>query len=175
MAPSINRQLTAVNSGLLHGGTSAVHHKPMVEKMAGRLRQLKGDMSLAAFGEIAGVSSTSAMKWLKGGNVKDEHLEKIAAHFRDRGITVHWLRYGGRVGEESELDNFSPLALDVAKRWMALSPDRQEWFRDLIFTMSFVEERFPAMRKGRPRGEHYTALERAIERDMRQLKLNLEP
>lgn len=66
------------------------------------------------------------------------------------------------------------LAQDIARRWMSLSPDRQEWFRDLIFTMAFMEERFPAMRKGRPKGETYSALERAIVEDMHQLKLKFD-
>lgn len=62
----------------------------------------------------------------------------------------------------------------MGRKWQSLSPDRQEWFRDLIFTMHFVEKRFPAMKKGRPKGESYSNLERAIEQDMRQLSLPLE-
>lgn len=71
-------------------------------------------------------------------------------------------------------DPLTPLAQDVGRKWQSLSPDRQEWFRDLIFTMHFVEKRFPAMKKGRPKGESYSNLERAIEQDMRQLSLPLE-
>lgn len=53
----------------------------------------------------------------------------------------------------------SALAIDVARRWEALSDERREWFRDLIFTVSYVEERFPEMRKGAPRGANYPSWE----------------
>lgn len=142
--------------------------------MADRLRQLKGEMSLDEFGALAGVSATSAMKWLKGGNVKDANLEKLVAKepFKSRGVTIEWIRYGD-AGKGQKVD-LSLMAQDIAQRWMGLSSDRQDWFRDLIFTMHFMETRFPAMRKGRPKGEHYSGFESAVEREMRQLKLEIE-
>lgn len=174
----INRQLTDFNPRLLVPISTSGHHQPMVETMADRLRQLKGEMSLEQFGALAGVSATSAMKWLKGGNVKDATLKRLLSHepFRGRGITVEWIRYGSQgLGLEepatSGTAGLSVLAIDIARKWMRLSEDRQEWFRDLIFTMHFVEKRFPAMRKGRPKGESYTNLEAAFERDMQQLLL----
>lgn len=142
--------------------------------MAGRLRQLKGEMSLEQFGALAGVSATSAMKWLKGGDVKDATLRRLIAHepFRSQGVTVEWIRYGQeRTIHPDAAQGLSLMAIDLATRWMALSPDRQDWFRDLIFTMHFMEARFPAMKKGRPKGEHYSGFESAVERDMRQLTL----
>lgn len=106
---------------------------------------------------------------------KDSNLRKLAAYF---GVHVDVLRgvedppkADPALRASEPLVNYSALSLDIAARWMTLSPERQEWFRDLIFTMAFVEGRFPAMRKGRPRGERYTSLEAAIENDFRQLQL----
>lgn len=107
---------------------------------------------------------------------KEATLRAIADYF---GVTTDQLRgFAAKSGEPAgkySREQLPALAHDIAKRWLALSPERQEWFRDLIFTMAFMEERFPAMRKGRPRGESYAHLERAIETDMRQLKLKLDP
>lgn len=151
--------------------------------MATRLRNLKDSQALSyeKFGEIAGVSAQSVMKWLKGGDAKEINLIKLAKHF---GVNAAWIRYGdidpkllsakGAAGYGESLILLSPIARDIAAKWNSLSADRQEWFRDLLFTTHWMEKRFPAMRKGRPRGESYDALEAAFERDFRQLKLKLE-
>jgi transcriptional regulator with XRE-family HTH domain len=176
MAASINRQLTKINPELLSRPKPLEHHQPMVDNdMAGRLKQLKGDLSYEKFGELAGVSATSVMKWMKGGNVTDASLRRLIAHepYKSQGITVEWIRYGATKAEATR-GGLTMLAADVAEKWMQLSPERQDWFRDLIFTMHFMESRFPAMRKGRPKGEHYSGFETAVERDMQQLMLKLE-
>lgn len=107
---------------------------------------------------------------------KEKTLRQIAGYF---GVTTEELRSAympaGEPAAKYRRDELPTLAQDIARRWLALSPDRQEWFRDLIFTMAFMEERFPAMRKGRPKGESYAHLERAIEQDMKQLKLDIDP
>lgn len=140
--------------------------------MAERLLNLRDREHLTnqQFAEIAGVSLQAVHKWIKGGDVKQVVLERLAKHFK---VKPSWIRYGdvGEFAADANGSDLSPLAVDVARRWMMLSPERQEWFRDLIFTLAFIEKRFPAMRKGRPRGESYDALERAFEHDMRQLKL----
>lgn len=139
--------------------------------MAARLNSMKGTRSLDEFGRLAGVSAQAAMKWLNGGNVKDATLQRLvdSGPFCGR-YTVEWIRYGDAIPSQQDASGLSLLAVDLAKRWMALSPDRQDWFRDLIYTMHFMESRFPAMRKGRPRGEHYAGFERAVEQDIRHQK-----
>lgn len=106
---------------------------------------------------------------------KEGTLRLLADFF---GVTTDQLR-GFATAEATPArygrEQLPALAHDIAKRWLSLSADRQEWFRDLIFTMAFMEERFPAMRKGRPKGETYAALERAIVQDMHQLKLKFDP
>lgn len=66
--------------------------------MADRLREMKGAMSYEAFGALAGVSAQAVQKWMTGGNVTDEKLERLIASepFRNRGFTVEWVRYGNR-------------------------------------------------------------------------------
>jgi transcriptional regulator with XRE-family HTH domain len=151
----------------------------MVEKMAQRLKQLMNSESLSyeKFGEIAGVSAQAVMKWLKGGEVKEANVEKIARHYK---VTPMWIRYGdiaaGSAGEPRAAYGGKALpdiALDIASRWVALSAERQESFRDMLFTTHWMEQRFPVMRKGRPKGERYEAWETAIEKEVRQLKLKL--
>lgn len=104
-------------------------------------------------------------------------LRILADYF---GVRPDQLRDFGTTANEAEparygREQLPALAHDIAKRWLSLSSDRQEWFRDLIFNMAFMEERFPAMRKGRPKGESYTALEKALVQDMHQLKLKFDP
>lgn len=143
----------------------------MVETMAARLKQLKEreKKSYEAFGAIAGVSAQAVQKWMVGGDVKEANLSKLGRYFK---VTPMWIRYGVDVAQQADAAGIiSPLARDIANRWMALSDDRQEWFRDLIFTTHWIERRFPTMRKGRPRGEHYAAFEAGVEREMKQLKL----
>lgn len=166
---SINRRLIEINPQLLHGKVRPAHHQPMVEKdgMVARLKEMQGELSLEQFGALANKSAQAALKWLKGGNMKDATIHALVSHerFRGRGYTVEWVRYGTKAKDGS--NELSLLAQDVARRWMELSSERQDWFRDLIFTMHFMEQRFPIMRKGRPKGEHYSGFERAVEADMR--------
>src|SRR6185369_3478622 len=168
MPRSINPELTEINCELLHVEHLRGHHQLMVEGMAKRLKKLQKDsgLSLDTFGDIAGVSAQAVQKWMAGGDVKEAHLVKIAKYFKTE---VAWIRYGIDASAARNVDGLSSLARAVAERWSTLSADRQEWFRDLIFTTSWMEQRFPAMRKGRPRGEHYDQLETAIEKDFRQL------
>lgn len=146
--------------------------------MGGRIRKLREGLglSLQGFGDLVGVSPTAVQKWERGGEIKPATLARVVARVRERepSITEEYLRFGERAMISGDIDGLTPLALDIARRWMALSTERQDSFRDLIFTMHFVEKRFPAMRKGRPRGESYDRLEAAFERDMLQLKLKLE-
>jgi transcriptional regulator with XRE-family HTH domain len=131
-----------------------------------------------ALAKLTGLSQPTVSRQAAGGvtNAKSHVVNKLADFF---GVSAAVLR-----GEEpikateragQPYADLTPLAMDIARRWMALSPDRQEWFRDLIFTIHFFEERFPALKKGRPKGESYTNFERAAERDIRQLKLELDP
>lgn len=145
----------------------------MVESVADRLRQLmeREQLSYEKFGAIAGVSAQAVQKWMKGGKIKSENVEPIARYFR---VSPAWILYGQHEIAGTHDGDLSSLALDVARRWQDLSSERQDSFRDLIFTMHFIENRFPAMRKGRPKGESYDKLEAAFERDMRQLRLKLE-
>lgn len=90
---------------------------------------------------------------------RHDKMEKIA---RLLGVSASWLEHGdaevagvAQPAQQELAGTLSALAIDVAKRWEALSDERREWFRDLIFTVSYVEERFPEMRKGAPRGANY--------------------
>lgn len=47
--------------------------------------------SWAKVGEAAGVSAQAAHKWSKGGNISDEQLNKLAAHY---GLSPSQLKYG---------------------------------------------------------------------------------
>jgi transcriptional regulator with XRE-family HTH domain len=171
----INRWFKKINSRLLHGALEFAQHQPMVdtpphETMADRLREMAEGLSLEEFGALAGVTAQAALKWLKGGNVKDATLAKLVSHprFNGTGWTVEWVRYGTMPGKTAAPKELSMMAIDVARRWMALSAERQDFLRDLIFSMSFMESRFPAMKKVRPKGEHWAGFESALQREMAQ-------
>jgi transcriptional regulator with XRE-family HTH domain len=173
MAGSINRELISINPQLLPPPGAPGHHQPMVETMAKRLRQLvkREGLSLEKFGDLAGVSATSAHKWLNGGDVKEANVKKLAAHF---GVTPAWIRYGQQAAIEAHeaVDKYSPglpaTAIEVATRWMTLSTERQDALREIIFTMSYIESKFPSMRRSRPSGESYDSIETAFEKDLKR-------
>lgn len=171
MLASLNRRLMKFNPRLLPVRLSRGHDQPMVDSMARRLKELKDREGLShdSFGEIAGVSAQSVSKWLKGGDVEERNLAKIAKYFK---VEPAWIRYG--ITAALDGNDLPHLARGVAERWAELSAERQEWFRDLIFTVHWMERRFPVMKKGRPRGESYGAWEAAMDREVRQLKLKLE-
>lgn len=140
---------------------------------------MKGEhLSYEKFGAVAGVSAQAVQKWLNGGDVKEISVQKLSRHYK---VAAAWIRYGVGVQPGTEeapaayaVGELSAIAVDVAAKWMTLSLDRQDAFRDMIFTTHWMEARFPAMRKGRPKGETYGQLELAIEKDFRQLRLKLE-
>lgn len=174
MVGSINRQLTEINCQLLPQPlVVGASFQPMVEKsqtMVERLKELKGSMSYVAFGALAGKTGQAAYKWFHGGNVEDSTLRALVSKepYKSQGVTVEWIRYG-KIPEpkgSAAPTQLSMAAMDIARRWMALTPERQDMIRDLIHSMSFLEENFPSMRKRRPKNEHYSAFEAAMARDM---------
>lgn len=147
----------------------------MVETVPDRLKKVmdgKG-WGRGELADAAGVSLQAVHKWMHGGKISPAATKKLA---KKAGVTEAWILFGDEAAPATPepAGGLSPIAVDLARRWMALSSERQEWFRDLIFTTHMVEERFPAIRKGRPKGEHYAAFEAAVEKDMRQMKLKLE-
>jgi hypothetical protein len=101
MAASINRGLIKHNPRLLAQAIRCAHHQPMVENqqtMADRLREMMGDMTYEAFGELAGVSAQAVQKWMNGGNLTDRTLERLLSSppFRGSRYTKEWIRYGTR-------------------------------------------------------------------------------
>jgi transcriptional regulator with XRE-family HTH domain len=175
----INCRLMRFNPQLLPQGVAAAHHQPMVEAMADRLRKLMKSQGLSyeKFGAIAGVSAQAVQKWFAGGDAKDGPLAKLATHFK---VTVAWIRYGDEKAKPSAREasanygGLPPAAVDLVTRWMGLSPDRQDALREIIFTMHWVEKRFPAMTRARLKGYSYDELEHAFEKTLRQLKAKSE-
>lgn len=142
----------------------------MVETLTDRLRKLKGRMSLADFGQIGGASAQAADKWLKGGNVTDQRLAKIAKHFN---VSVQWLRYGDAASKGDP----SGAALEIALAFDKLSPAMQSSVRTLIFAIASSHSVARWLMIEEPKGDGYRAWERAVERayeaEMKQLQLNL--
>lgn len=119
----------------------------MVESLADRLRQIKGTMSLADFGELAGVSAQAADKWLKGGNVTDKNLTALAEKC---GVTVQWLRYGNsprKPGAAKETADLTAEAIEVARAWMRLPEYKRRGYAQGIMVDAAVVEVFPELER----------------------------
>ena len=143
----MNRRLTAVNCELLPRPPALMDHQRMVEPLSERLKQIKGDMSLAAFGELAGVSAQAADKWLKGGNVTDKNLALIAEKC---GVTLQWLRYGNaprKPGASKDLSDLTQDAIEVARAWMSLPDYKQRGYAQGIMVDAAVCNLFPEIEK----------------------------
>lgn len=122
------------------------NHQRMVESLTDRLRKLKGEMSLAAFGELAGVSAQAAKKWMDGGNVADKHLSKIAGA---KGVSLHWLRYGdeSRKPEPESAADLTREAVEVARAWMRLPDYKRRGYAQGIMVDAAVVEVFPEIER----------------------------
>ena len=62
-----------------------------------------------------------------------------------------------------------PEAREVAKAWMKLSPANQEVFRSMVFVHAAIDQRYPWMRRGRPRSETYDQFEQRVARNLKDL------
>lgn len=91
--PIVNPNLTFVNWKLIPPTVGKSYNQPMVNTFIENLLRLKYEHreSWAKIGEHAGVSAQAAHKWSKGGNISEEQLNKLAAHY---GITPSQLKYG---------------------------------------------------------------------------------
>jgi transcriptional regulator with XRE-family HTH domain len=188
MARIINRQLMFINSRFLPTDAGPAHHQPMVDKaMASRLKQLMADTGLSRpqIAELAEVSTTAVMKWMKGGNVTDATLRKLVSKepLKSRGITVAWIRYGDTQTElpivgESVPSYLTPEAVNVARIWMHLSPGRRAKFFEEMAWANFFESKFPPYRLGIANIASHDKFTKSVEADwekmMRQAKLPLE-
>ena len=158
----------------------------MVDTMATRLRQLmKGArLSYEKFGLIAEVSPQAVQKWMNGGEVKEACIRKLADYFR---VSPAFIRYGVeapegdlsklREGNAKYAAELEPGAIELARLWMTLSKDRQEYLRDMVFLTAYTETRYPFLRRGIPTSPNYARFEVECEEDFerraRQRNLNL--
>ena len=121
---------------------SSMHKKPEPKTPLARLMDDR-KISANALSRATGIPQPTISRIASGESKAptDAKLRTIAAYL---GVSVERLRgiepagTTGLIAREPTTSH-SPLALDIATRWMSLSADRQEFFRDLIFTMSFVE------------------------------------
>lgn len=143
----MNRRLIAVNCELLPPAMAVVDHQRMVDSLAARLRQIKGEMSLADFGDLAGVSAQAADKWLKGGNVTDKNLAALADKC---GVTVQWLRYGNAIrkpGSPKDSGDLTNEAVEVARAWMRLPEYKRRGYAQGIMVDAAVVDVFPELER----------------------------
>lgn len=154
----------------------------MVDSLTDRLRKLKGEASLAAFGDLAGVSAQAAKKWMDGGNVADKHLAKIAAA---KGVSLHWLRYGdeARKPAPASASELSAEAIEIARAWMRLPDYKRKGYAQGIMVDAAVVEVFPEIERAMrlaataadPAYHKFTErFSRARETMKRQLELDLK-
>lgn len=89
----VNPDLRFVNCKFILTTVGKLYNQPMVNIFIDnllRLRKERGE-SWAEVGEAAGVTAQAAHKWSKGGNINDEQLNKLAAHY---GVSPSQLKYG---------------------------------------------------------------------------------
>lgn len=153
--------------------------------MAARLKLLmdsKG-LSLEQFGALADVTAQAAQKWMTGGELKEESILKLAEKLK---VSPAFIRYGIEAPHpnlQRAMENnakysgdLSHTAIEVARLWMSLSEDRQDYIRDLVQITAYTESRFPFLRRGIPSTPSYAKFEVGCEEDMqarvRQLRFS---
>lgn len=100
------------------------------------------------------------------------------------GVKVSWLRDGEGeilkqqlVAEEPAAANVWGLtddAIEIARVWMKMPPERQRCFRDLMCLEAVVATHYPWLTFGRPKSESYNEYERRVERDIMRIAAKLQ-
>lgn len=92
-------------------------------------------MTFAEIAECVGVSPQGAHKWTKGGEIKYEHLRKLADCL---GVNWIWLRYGTEALEdntEEHGDTLSEPAKELARAWQRLPPAERVAMKTAVFAL----------------------------------------
>lgn len=120
-----------------------------------------------------------AIQHLENPKKKAQGSKYTLALARACGVDPDWLASGkgtmlhalaGRAAEHvAAYEAISVDAQQIAIAWSELSPDRREFFRELIFIEASLEKRAPWMRRGRPKNETYDAWEKRQEQNFAAL------
>ena len=111
-----------------------------------------------------------AIQYLENPNKKARGSKHTAGIARVCGVDANWLASGdGRMlanmarEPAAAYDALSDDARQIASAWSRLSSEHQQWIKELIYLFATVNQRFPWLRRGRPKSETYNAYERRME------------
>lgn len=140
-------------------------------------------LSQTGLAQILGVKQ-QAVQYLENPKNAARGSRHTAAIARACGVSDEWLETGRgamitgsvpglgvREHEPPHYPGASGEALQVAAAWDKLSPNAQEWMRDMIFIVATAERKYPWLRRGRPKSETYDEFERRMEQNFAALKV----
>ena len=105
--------------------TSSLGIKNIVSDLSKSLRQLMGESgtTIQDITRLCGVARSSVHTWLRGGNIRENHVETLAEHFK---VHPSVIRYGS---PSLDVDLMAEVIVDVregiAKAGKSVSPETQ--------------------------------------------------
>jgi transcriptional regulator with XRE-family HTH domain len=127
----------------------------------------------------SGVSQKTISKIERGDQDSSTQIVQLA---RACGVSADWLAtgQGAMLGAHevreplAEYRGLSRDALEIARMYSQLTPERREWFRNLMALEAIVTKHYPWLMFGRPKKESYDEYERRIERDLLRIAARLQ-
>lgn len=152
----------------------------VVDSFARRLKKARehAELSQAALARLLSLKP-QAIQYLENEKNAARGSRHTVAIARLCRVDAHWLSTGKgtmlleksqiAAQERAAYDILPPEAIEVAKAWSKLSAANQEVFRAMLFVHAAIDQRYPWLRRGRPRSETYADFEKRIEQNMAAL------
>lgn len=157
----------------------------LVEAMKDRgfesARNARSGVDVGPLARAAKVTREMARRYTEGSALPDANKMQVVADWL--GVRIAWLRDGEGtktdtmqiVAQEPDAPSYlPPEAIEIARVWLKMPPERREWFRDLMSLEAIVATHYPWLMFGRPRRESYDEYERRVERDILRLAARLQ-
>lgn len=171
----------------MKGSASQGFARRLVEAMLDRglssARNAKSGVDVGPLAKAAKVTREMARRYTEGNAVPN--LDKMHVIAEWLGVRLPWLRDGDdpkqlsavldtRHAAQPEAGYLSEAAVEIARVFMKLPKERQEWFRDLMSLEAVVASQYAWLMIGRPQKESYDQYEKRVERDILRLAARLQ-
>lgn len=143
-------------------------------------RGAKAGVDVGPLASAAGITREMARRYVLGEALPNsDRMDKIAGWLK---LKMAWLRDGDgaqRVGttltarETPAPPYLSEEALEIAKVWTTLPPERQRCYRSMLFTDAVIYTTLPWLGAHQPEKESYEKFERDVQADFKRLGAQL--
>lgn len=147
----------------------------MLDRSFHSARNAKSGVDVGPLAKAAKVTREMARRYTEGGAIPDLNKMKLIANWLE--VRLPWLRDGEgqkrddaagavHLAAQPEGTYLTEAAIEIARVFMKLPTERQEWFRDLMCLEAAIATHYPWLIFGRPRRESYDQYEKRVERDL---------